>query len=236
MSGKVFYTIFMNNQLNSFKNNPLFTDTNKMEQVTSTLTSLYTVTNIDDFNKIWNTLDPIVKTYCAYQNLGMIIFLQDALMDKVGYCVENSDKVGCKGCKGWCWSLYNVLNIDILNKKSKIGNGWDAYLVNAKITQDSDITPSGIIFGKKVKTIMMAVLTSEITTGAASQMKFVVNGTNYDVGDTTWIDDRSGRNYCIFVVPLVQDIVLNSLQIMVTCPGNSVTIENGTGGLCIVYA
>ena len=229
MSSKVFMVIVMVTSLTS-----LFQSGNvKGDDLTTQMNLMMQTTTLDEFNKFWNNLNKEIKLAFVYIGVANIIMFQGTVMNQIDFCNKNPSTPNCNGFLQYPWLCYNVLNIDLLNKKPKIGNGWDQYTVDATITKDSDVTPSGIKFGKKVKTIMMAVKTSEKTTGDASQIRIIVNGTEYPQGDTTWTDNMSGLNNRIFVVPLESDIILTSLKIMVTCPGSSVTLKSGV--LDIVY-
>jgi len=195
---------------------------------------------LTEFSKIkdYQTFEKMYKTFSndllyAFAQEGLIILLSFAqyLTEQLQKCSKPDSP--CTGALVYNWVMAKLFNIDILNNYSTIGNGFDYYTFSKKISKDTDVTPSGITFGKSVKSISLVLVASEQTTGAASQLSINVNGTDYSLGDTTWIDDRSGYNYNINVLNIEYPITLNSLKISVTCPGTSVDIAAGM--LLVVY-
>jgi hypothetical protein len=196
------------------------------------------ITTESEFNTwIDNATDDLIH-YLTYTSLWGLIYFNGNITKMISYCANNSSSRDCGGYLPFVFVVKRFLNTDFLNDQPKIGNGWDQYPFSATITKDSDITPSGIIFGKKVKTVACVFRASETgvsNNNTGSQFTISINGNVSGPSvDTTWIDNRNGLHYNIYVVdPTKLSVVLNSLKINVTCPGSNVVIESGF--LCIVY-
>ena len=124
-----------------------------------------------------------------------------------------------------------------MNDKPKVGPGWDVYSFRGQYTSGNynNITPSGINLGKSVKCVGVYFTASEINSSSSSVSQFTIaiNGKGYST-ETSWFDNRKGLNDNLFVASVPEyPMVLNTLVLNVTCPGSSVTIQDGS--LYVIY-
>ena len=154
----------------------------------------------------------------------------------------------CSGYKAYCYILANTLNMDLLNNKPSIGNGWSDYTFdNAKVsstgvTSDAiTISPEMTFDSRKIKAIALQYRGSEVGYTAAGYSTVDVTATSDKTpagavykSNTSFLDNPVSPNYNVTVLNMDYPVVLTNLKIRLsTNKSTSATVSDGK--LLVVY-
>jgi hypothetical protein len=146
-----------------------------------------------------------------------------------------------KAVNGYLTLASVLLNTDFLKGYSKIGNGWDQYILESKsVTGNTVLTtiPEIKFDSKPIKMIMVKYRGSEKGNANSNVLVKVVTNRNAS-GDeysepTAFYDDRESFHYNFFGLPLNYPVVVSSLSVTLTCAsGASANIDDAV--VLIVY-
>jgi len=190
--------------------------------------------DIDNIRNWISGLNPNTYNALSYIVISLLILNNKYIFNTINHYIKND--YTSNFLKKIQLSKY-LINIDIINGKTSIGNGWIEYIIpDINVSKDTNLTPKRIDLSKPFKNIFF--IYNGNSSDENSKIKFNIKGIKNLAPSristsTAWFDDNSSFNLQIYNLPLVYPDRLTSFNFELTCSTGKASIKNAK--LLFVY-